>query len=246
MNTIGNPFIQLDEVESSNNYAMAMVQARMAEHGNAWFAHSQTAGKGQRGKVWQMEPGANIILSVVIEPTTLKAHQAFLLAAVVALACHQFFVENVFDDVKIKWPNDIYWKDRKAGGILIENVFRGKEWKFAVVGIGLNINQVKFPYTVKNPVSMRQITGKTFDVVAMAKILCALLDNWYQKIVEEKFEEIINAYNSVLYKLNEQVTFKQDETLMRAIISGVDNNGALIINTPERNTITHGSWEWQL
>ena len=86
-----------------------------------------------------------------------------------SLPAYDFFNFYAIDETSIKWPNDIYWRDRKAGGILIENILQGKKWKFAIVGIGININQTLFPASLPNPVSLKQITGKTFNVVELGK-----------------------------------------------------------------------------
>ena len=85
--------------------------------------------------------------------------------------------------MSIKWPNDLYWRDRKAGGILVENIFRGSTWEWSIVGIGLNINQVKFPENLTNPVSFRQITGKTFQVLELSKELCFHLQQTWEDLL---------------------------------------------------------------
>ena len=77
------------------------------------------------------------------------------------LAAHDFFSHYVFNNAFIKWPNDLYWRDRKAGGILIENIIRGKDWQSAVAGIGININQTSFDPDITNAISLKQITGKS-------------------------------------------------------------------------------------
>lgn len=241
---IGEPFIQLIEVESTNNYAMARVQAHLADHGAAWFAHTQIAGKGQRGKVWLSAPGENIILSCVITPKPLVYSNVFILSAAVALACHDFFSFYALDETKIKWPNDIYWKDRKAGGILIENEVQGCNWKYAIAGIGININQVTFPLHLANPVSLRQITGKRFEAPVLAKELCACLENRWRQVQQNKWNDLLNEYRLRLYKLNEQVTFKKGNAEFTAVVCGVSNEGELIVNTDEQTLIPFGTVEW--
>ena len=164
----------LDTVDSTNNYAMAKVHAGMARHGMVWFTREQTAGKGQRGKSWKSDKGKNIAMSLVLEPGRLQINDQFHLSAAVAISCFEFFAAFAGEETKIKWPNDLFWRDRKAGGILIENVLQGKIWKWAVVGIGLNINQTKFDKSILNPVSLKQITGKTFDIIELGKSLHGL------------------------------------------------------------------------
>jgi BirA family biotin operon repressor/biotin-[acetyl-CoA-carboxylase] ligase len=244
-NPIGQPFIQLPVVESTNNYAMAAVQAQMAGHGAAWFAHHQTAGKGQRGKSWLMDAGLNVMLSIVIEPLVLKIADQFKLSAAIATACYDFFSAYALDDSRIKWPNDIYWRDRKAGGILIENIMQGDQWKYAVVGMGININQTDFPPELPNPVSLKQITGKDFDSVKLAKELCNSINSRWQQLIAGGFSEILKDYNKALYKAGEQVMFKTDSGTFEAKISSVNTRGELIINNGDE-AIIFGEVEWVL
>lgn len=241
---IGNPFIQLIEVESTNNYAIAQVQAHLAGHGTAWFAHHQTAGKGQRGKQWLSKPGENVILSCAVDPKPLFFPDQFVLSMAVALACHDFFSKYALEETKIKWPNDIYWKDRKAGGILIENIIRGNDWKFAVAGMGLNINQVNFSSHLANPVSLRQITGKKFETMLMARELCTCLDKRWQQVCDGEVLNILKDYNMRLYKLNEWVTLKKENALFTAMVTGVNDKGDLLVNTGEEDRISFGQVEW--
>jgi len=225
--SIGHPFIILPQVDSTNNYAMRQIQAGLASHGITWFAREQTAGKGQRGKSWLTTPNQNIMVSTVVQPGLLPGQQ-FWLSAAVALACYDFYKNYAGDETRIKWPNDLYWRDRKAGGILIENVFRGADWLFAVVGIGININQAQFDASLPNPVSLKQITGKDFDAVELAKELCQALELRYQALVTGGADSILEAYRTVLYRMNESVTLKKGNILFETTIQGVSDTGRLL------------------
>lgn len=225
--SIGHPYIILPTIESTNNYAMRQIQAGLASHGATWFAREQTAGKGQRGKSWLTTPNLNIILSTVITPGLMPTRQ-FWLSATVALACYDFYKKYTGDETRIKWPNDVYWRDRKAGGILIENVFRGSDWLYAVVGIGININQVVFDPSLPNPVSLKQITGKDFDAAEMGMALCEALEKRYQELHTEGSDAIMQQYQQVLYKMHEPVTLKKGTILFETTIQGVSDSGRLI------------------
>lgn len=242
---IGIPLIQLKSVDSSNNYAMAQVQAQLAEHGTTWLAEYQTAGRGQRGKSWEASPGQNIIMTTAIVPTGILIHHQFQLSMAVALACNDFLAHYALHYTSIKWPNDIYWKDRKAGGILIENVLQGNEWKYALVGIGLNINQTTFDPALKNPVSLKQVTGKHYELPALAKELCICLENRWQQLQRDS-HLIFTQYNQHLYKLNEIVRLKKDNVIIEAKLLGVNEQGALMIDTGIPTAIPFGEVEWLL
>lgn len=224
---IGHSYIILPTVDSTNNYAMAQIQAGLATHGTTWFALEQTAGKGQRGKSWLTTPNLNIMFSTVIIPGLLPGRQ-FWLSATVALACYDFYKKYAGDETRIKWPNDVYWRDRKAGGILIENVFRGADWLYAVVGIGINVNQVVFDPSLPNPVSLKQITGRDFDAAEMGRELCQCLENRYQQLQKGGVETIMQEYQQVLYKLHQPVTLKKGSILFETTITGVSDTGRLL------------------
>ncbi len=241
--SIGNPFTELAAVDSTNNYAMAQALQGTANHGHAWFAWRQTDGKGSRGKSWSAAEGQNIILSVLLSPDPLVSGHSFYLSAAVALAAYDFFKVFAGDETRIKWPNDIYWRDRKAAGILIENTMRGNTWQWAVAGIGVNINQTEFSASLSNPVSLKQITGKTYDVVAMAKDLCACLQVRYEQLQQDK-ETILQDYNAVLYKRGEAVKLKKNNAVFNCTIKEVNAFGQLEITGAPLSQVDFGEVEW--
>ena len=140
---LGTPFIELQSVDSTNNYALAQIHANMAQPGTCYFAHEQTSGKGQRGKSWATERGTNIILSIVLKPDFLQPFQQFQLECLRSGRTRQFFSKYDNDSLKIKWPNDIYWQDRKLGGILIENIIRSEGPGRRKLGLGRRRNRRK-------------------------------------------------------------------------------------------------------
>ncbi len=243
------PFIELQSVDSTNNYALARAHAGLAQHGEAFFAYEQVAGKGQRGHNWTTQKGANIILSVIVNPAPLQVSQQFHLSAAVAIAVHDLFAKHAGDDTKIKWPNDLYWQDRKAGGILIESVIgsSGLEkgaWKWAIIGIGININQTDFPAALKNPVSLKQITGKSFDVITLARELCQLLNSRFDELLNNDFEKTLSHYNNCLYKKGQIVKLKKDNRAFEAVILGVTDAGRLLTSHSMAEEFDHGAVQW--
>lgn len=250
-NPIGSPFIELQSVDSTNNYARQQIHAGLAQHGMVVFAHEQVAGKGQRGKVWTSEKGANIALSIVIKPASLRLMQQFQLSACAAVAIYSFFVKYAGDETKIKWPNDLYWQDRKAGGILIENIVGSTSsgngsWDWAIIGIGINLNQVIFPSFLPNPVSLMQITGKRFDPIELAKEICNKLDTCFQRLIREGFDDIYATYTSALYKRNEKVKLKKDNRLFEPVIKTVTATGRLVVQHAIEEEFDFGEVEWVL
>ncbi|MEO5985289.1 MAG: biotin--[acetyl-CoA-carboxylase] ligase, partial [Ferruginibacter sp.] len=231
-------------VDSTNNYAMGQVHEGLAKHGIAWFANVQTAGKGQRGKVWQSNPGENILLSVVVDPAPVPAPPSFIFTAGIALKCIDFLHALTGKEFQIKWPNDIYFNDRKAGGILIENVIQGNYWKWAIIGIGINVNQVHFKPDLINPVSLKNITGHTYITVDLARQLHSLIVENVSGISPFNSEEIIKKYNLLLYKKNDQVQLKKGNSVFTTTINGVDKFGNLLTSDVIGRSYAVGEIEW--
>lgn len=273
--SIGSPFIELQSVDSTNNYARGQIQAisltdqpgsqtgrqGLTQHGMVIFAHEQVAGKGQWGKTWTSEKGANIALSVIIDPQPLLLSQQFQLSACVAVAVHEFFIKYAGEEAKIKWPNDLYWQDRKAGGTLIESgvssgqsavsnrqpVVGGQQpgsWDWAIAGIGININQTSFSPKLPNPVSLKQITGKNFDPVALAKELCTILDQKFFLLINGGFDRIYQQYLLQLYKRNETVRFTKDNRVFEAVVKNILPSGRLVVRHAVEEEFDFGEVEW--
>jgi len=238
------PFILLHSVDSTNNYAMGMVHAGMSQHGTAVFAREQTSGRGQRSREWKSEPDSNIILSIIMDlPGRLTSSQMFLLSKMAAVASADFFNNYTLGGSAIKWPNDIYWNDRKAGGILIENVFQGKEWKQAVIGIGININQTHFGDLEKKAVSLKQITGKNHNPEVLAKELHSIIMNDFDELLESP-GNFINRYKNLLYKKDQTIKLKKGNLVFEGILKDVTDFGDLVVAHPLEERFGVGEVEW--
>jgi BirA family biotin operon repressor/biotin-[acetyl-CoA-carboxylase] ligase len=253
-------FIILDSVDSTNNYAMAKVHAGLANHGDAYFTFNQTGGKGQRGKKWHTGNGENIALSIITNPSGLHIHEQFKLSAAVALACVDFFDLFAGGETTVKWPNDIYWRDRKAGGILIENVIghernskmkdagadSGAYWKYAVAGIGININQPVFEKGLNNAISLKQATGQHFDITVLAQQLHLMVLHSFNQLLTQPFEKILQRYNERLFKRNQTVQLKKGNIVFSTTIKEVTEKGQLFTVDLIDNLFDFGEVEWLL
>jgi BirA family biotin operon repressor/biotin-[acetyl-CoA-carboxylase] ligase len=237
-------FVILEKVDSTNNYAMAQAHLNYAGHGDAWFALEQTNGKGRHARKWEAENGQNIILSIGIDSRFLQPYQQFQLSATASLGCYDFYKTFEKENVTIKWPNDLFWNDRKAGGILIENIIKGSIWQWAVIGIGININQTKFNDYKIEPVSLKQITGQTYNVVELGK----QLHNCIMKRVEElkggDFKMILEQYDRLLYRRDEKVKLKKSNIIFETTIVGVSETGQLLTFDGIERSFDFDEVEW--
>lgn len=255
-NPIGLPFIELQSVDSTNNYALEQVYAGLARHGASFFAHEQVAGKGQRGKSWTAPKNSSLILSVVADPWPILLSQHFQVSACVAVSVHELFSRYAGDATSIKWPNDIYWHDRKAGGILIENIVGSKReagsgkktgnsrWNWAVIGTGININQESFPDGLQKAVSLKQITGREWNTIELAKELCNIFDRNLNILYQGGFEKIYSQYQVHLYKKEKQVRFRKGTRLFDATVKKVTPAGHLVVQHALEEEFTFGEIEW--
>ena len=260
-------FTNIGPIDSTNNYAIAQINEGLAKRGMAWFSNHQTAGKGQRGKVWESNPDENIALTMVFEPPQALVNQPFLFNALISLAVRSFLEKiinlssiqnsliqneplsqanpyNSNEKVYIKWPNDLWIRDRKAGGILIENKYRGQLWQWAVVGVGINLNQTRFSEQLKNAVSLKQITHEDYNPEQLAMQLHEVVSDFINQTEQSNVEKILNEYNQFLYKKDEKVRLKKGSAVFETTIIGVDKHGVLTTqDTIERN-FQFGEVEW--
>ena len=209
---LGAPLIELSTIDSTNIYAMAQIKAGLAKSGSCYTADFQTNGKGQHGRVWESTKGQNLLCSYILELNTLDALKNWTPAdqigfsAAIALGVRAFFAAFAGSETKIKKPNDIYFSDRKAGGILIENLVRGQEWTWTVIGIGMNINQSAFSSAAvnkvsSNPISLQEITNKNWDVKQMQQHLSDALNIAIQDWMMEGDEKTIQAFNALCIEI---------------------------------------------
>jgi len=243
---LGEPFIELSLVDSTNIYAMEQVKQGLASSGSCYFAHFQTRGKGQFTKFWESETSQNILSSYVLALEGANPTQQFGFSVAISLGLYDFFNSIAGEETSIKWPNDLYWRDRKAGGILIENLLRGSEWTWSIIGIGINVNQTQFSKEVPNPVSLKQITGKSFDPIeltsSLSKCLSIRLNEWQLG----NLDAMLLAYNSHLYKLGSTVKFKNKNIHFSGIVKGVNKQGQLIIDQGIEQTYNFGEIIWDI
>ena len=212
---LGEPLIELTTIPSTNIYAMDQVHKGLALSGSCYTADFQTAGKGQHGRNWESEKGQNLLSSYVLELKQLKTGKIWTPAdqigfsAAIALGARAFFASLAGEETKIKKPNDIYYRDRKAGGILIENLVRGKDWTWAIVGLGMNINQGSFSSAAinkvsSNPISLQEITNQSWDLKKMQKHLSEALTTSIQNWLMQGDEKTIEALNALCIEINDK------------------------------------------
>jgi len=228
MPSLPTKLIILDTVDSTNNYAMGLIKTGGLSGKNAVFARNQTAGKGQRGKQWNANPGENIILSVITEMQWLPISRQFELSVAVALGCLDLASKYINSGVKVKWPNDLFINDSKTGGVLIENVIKGTLWQWAVIGIGINVNQLKFEDFNISATSLQQNSFLHYDVLKLAEELHTTILERIEQVRMGKFAALLEEYNEKLYAKDRLVKLGKGNIVFNTTIKRVSGSGQLI------------------
>ena len=192
----GMEIIHLEEVDSTNAYIMRNVAELEAPV--MVSAYRQTAGQGQRGNSWEAEPGKNLTFSIFYRPEWLPPMAQFSMSEAVALAVVDFLAVHGIE-AKIKWPNDIYVDDSKICGILIRHSVMGGVVSHSVIGVGIDVNQTQFLSDAPNPVSMKQITGETYDLPQLEKEIAGIMEERLKLISTE--EERLALHKEFMGKL---------------------------------------------
>ena len=239
--------VHLLEVDSTNRYVRDEAAALWKNRGISDFAvvtaGHQTAGRGQRGNIWNSNAGENLLFSILVRPgETLEVSKQFLLSQAVALSIHDAMKCHGID-TQLKWPNDIYAGNRKLAGILLELDYSGAFVEQAIIGIGLNVNQEEFPPMDRTPVSMKMLwkteNGKQRQDLILDDVLATILDLFEHYYTELRFghrDAIAAEYCRLLFGIDEQHTFIDCNGRFDAVIKGVESDGHLILRRNDGST----------
>ena len=222
--------IPVETVASTNDYLKELAHKQVLAEGTVIVARNQTAGKGQRGNSWESEAGKNIACSMLLYPSFLPVQRFFLLSEAIALGVKET-LDAYTDRITIKWPNDVYYQERKIAGILIENELTGNAYNLSIAGIGLNINQERFLSNAPNPVSLKQITGREYDIEALLRELIQNVLNRYEQLKAGDAESIIRMYHDALYHKTGFHRYEDNEDVFSARIDCVSDDGLLHLIT---------------
>ena len=205
------------------------------------IADYQISGRGQGANHWHSGAGLNLLATLHFQPT-IPAHRQFLFNQYFALAVRKTLLPYC-NDVKIKWPNDIYVSDRKIAGILIEHTVMGDTLSHTIAGIGLNVNETDFPEELPNPVSIRQMTGKNHDVGEIANQLITNCMETYPLLQAENGTLLSTAYWEHLYRREMWAEYEIQGVQMEACIVRIDPYGRLILEDRRGEKYTCGMKE---
>lgn len=239
----------LDITDSTNSYARENAARLWAAAGDAEaivvYADGQTAGRGQRGNVWQSQTGENLLASIVVRPAALPVHSQFALSQAIALSlCAAMGYMNV--NTLLKWPNDIYAGERKLAGILVELDCCGPLVEQAVIGVGLNVNQEHFAPMDKVPVSMKMLTGEACDVEEVLGVLLDSFSYYYSLLESGNYPLLAADYKAHLLGYKKVMRYRDSVSEFDARIVNVESNGYLCLQCTDGSTRTYAFKEVEL
>lgn len=213
--------VHIDETDSTNRWLRENGKGNMIV-----VASYQTAGRGCGQNTWESERGKNLTFSVLFHPRQVPAADQFILSMANALALKEAIGIYV-DNVKIKWPNDIYWRDRKICGTLIETALQGSLIKDCIIGTGINVNQRTFHNDAPNPVSLCQILGRETDTDELLQRVTECTMKYMRLVEDGAWDTIRTNYRRHLYRLNESHLYRIGSEQKRCQLADVTDDGHL-------------------
>ncbi len=236
--------IKVESIASTNTYLLE----NREKYGNftVIYTDNQSAGRGQRGNVWESTPGKNLTFSLLLKDLT-KVHleRQFVISEMVSVAMVEVLGEYAGSrNFSIKWPNDIYYNDSKISGILIENIISGKSLTHSVIGVGLNVNQKNFSAWIPNPVALCEIMGIDVDKMTLLKSLAQRMEEMSCKYLytsdSQMRDELHNQYKSMLYRCDSQIypfTRASDGKAFLGRILDVAKDGRMSVEDVQSETV---------
>lgn len=226
---MGQKLIYVPECHSTNTLLNELNDSSPLPEGAVVITDNQTAGRGQRGNLWEAEKGKNLTFSFLLKPSFLAAKDQFRLNMTISLAVISALKLYTSSQIKLKWPNDVFINNEKIGGILIENQLRGAMLSDSVVGIGLNINQENFSSAGAS--SLFNFSRKVNDLNAVFQKLIGFLEAEYLDLRAGTSNQLKERYMNSLYKFNELNRFESKGEDFSGSIRDIDENGRLCLET---------------
>lgn len=231
---VGQNLITLKEVGSTNTFLKdAVSKSTPLLDGTVILAEKQFAGRGQSKNSWLSEPGKNLTFSILLNPAFLLVEQQFILNMAVSLALNDVLSKYAGFEASIKWPNDIFIGGKKVGGMLIENIILGNQIRHAIIGIGLNVNQVDFPSYINNVTSLKLFLHTDYDLLSCLGEICSAVEARYLQLMAGSSAEIRSGYLNKLYLIDQWALFKFDDKIQSGKITGVSEIGLLQVETTD-------------
>ena len=230
--------IKLNATGSTNDWLKNKLQSGNCHDGDVVWTMNQTKGRGQYSNVWSSDSQKNITFSVFKRFSGLNSDDSFLINCAVTLAIIETLEKFKIPKLRIKWPNDILSANNKIGGVLIENVIKGKKLNASITGIGINVNQKSF-IDLPSAGSMFLQTNKKYDVKKVFEELLDTLDLYFDLLKKPDKVQLLSSFEKSMYKKGELCQFKTNGSKFLGRIIGVSDHGLLIIEKKSKKLIQY-------
>ena len=230
-------YIKVSQTASTNTYLSRL--AATLPGGTVIYTPSQTAGRGQKGNSWESEDGKNLTFSLLLKFPPVKARDQFYLSEAASLAVVDALTTQAGEGFAVKWPNDVYWQDKKVCGMLIENSLNGTDIATSIIGIGINVNQEHFVSDAPNPVSLINITSHEHDLEALLKQVCSSIEQVVNSLGDYTArQDLHRRYMEALYRNDGAMHPFEDASGRRfmATIAGIAPDGTLTLRHEDGTT----------
>ena len=245
--TFGKIHHHFDELPSTNDWAIELLAKTNPTEGTVISTDFQTRGKGQIGRSWHSSPGQNLLFSTILRPIWLPITHPYILNMAMALSLHDAILSFGFEHLSLKWPNDLYLGNQKLAGMLVQLQWEGKGIKSAVVGIGLNVDEDRFPPELQNPTSLRMSApSSTPGTSQILERILRKMEQRYTQLYLKQYDVILRDYTQSLYLRGQEVVYTNLKTEVEfvGIIHHVGMDGRIHIQdttTDEILVFEHGS-----
>lgn len=220
--------IRLQEIDSTNHFLKEYTSDKEEEMTIA-VSDYQTAGRGQGTHTWESEAGKNLLFSIKVHPHWVPVRSQFVLAMAEALALKDA-LDSYTDEISLKWPNDVYWRDKKISGTLIETTLGGQGLKTCIFGTGINVNQRKFYSDAPNPVSLCQILGYEIDRNEVLDKIVEAIGQYYELLRRADYMDVSALYHLALYRRKGYHRYQDKNGEFDGALVEVEDDGHLILH----------------
>jgi len=232
---VGHNLVKLQKVDSTNTYLKNLLSnSKPLMDGTVIMAEQQFAGRGQKDNIWESESGKNLTFSIYLKSSFLTVEHQFDLNKAISLGIRDCLKEILGENCRIKWPNDLYYHNKKIGGILIENVIKGHHLKESIIGIGLNVNQIEFNNELAQASSIAKVLNQNYSLEELLTQICKYIECRYLQLKAGNIEILAIDYQNSLYQINEFHDYKIDEKIVSGKIIGVTTSGKLALEIEEQ------------
>lgn len=222
--------IDLETVKSTNDF-LHQYADEVPHRITLATARYQTAGRGATGG-WESEPDQNLLFSLLTHPASVPPSQMFVLSEAIALSVCDA-LNSFCEGFQIKWPNDIYFKNDKVVGMLIENDLRGRQILNCVMGVGVNVNQTRFLSDAPNPSSLALIMGQEQNRELVLQAILQRFSGYLGRVEQGEYQLIHQAFVDRLYRKGEEHGYADEQGSFRAVLQDVEPSGHLVLQDSE-------------